>query len=407
MKPEEIAKLFERAADHGIPAARVSELVAAGKGAADLDVLIVEAQRTEIAALKSRKPAAPAGTTPPDTIGAPAIVGGNRRAYSLMNVIRSLSGMKADIGFEREISDELAKQRGEACKGILVPHFALARRDLTVAGTSSATVATDLRADQFIDLLRNKSILGQAGVQFLTGLVGNLAIPKMTAGSTGYWVAESGAITESAPTIGQVTGSPHTVGAMVDISRRLLIQSTPSAEDLVRNDIVETLIRKIQVAVFAGTGADGEPSAITNATGINNPSVTQGTPTYAEILGFPGAVMADSAEADGQKFLMTAEVWAKLAATAVASNAPLFVVDYASKTCLGYPYLMTEDLPANSLWFGNWATVVVGVWGNGIDINVDTATLSSSGGVRLVGLQDVDVMVREGKALAYNTAVTS
>jgi HK97 family phage major capsid protein len=104
---------------------------------------------------------------------------------------------------------------------------------------------------------------------------------------------------------------------------------------------------------------------------------------------------------------MTAEVWAKLAATAVASNAPLFVVDYASKTCLGYPYLMTEDLPANSLWFGNWATVVVGVWGNGIDINVDTATLSSSGGVRLVGLQDVDVMVREGKALAYNTAVTS
>jgi HK97 family phage major capsid protein len=140
---------------------------------------------------------------------------------------------------------------------------------------------------------------------------------------------------------------------------------------------------------------------------LNNPSVTQGTPTFAEILNFPGNVMADNAEADGQKFAMTAEVWAKLAATAVATNAPKFVVDYESKTCIGYPYETSEDLPANSLWFGNWASVVVGVWGQGIDINLDTSTLSNEGGLRVVALQDVDVMVRLGQALAYNTAVTS
>ena len=44
---------------------------------------------------------------------------------------------------------------------------------------------------------------------------------------------------------------------------------------------------------------------------------------------------------------------------------------------------------------------------DGIDINVDVSTLSASGGVRVVGLQDVDVMVRLGQALAYNTAVTA
>jgi HK97 family phage major capsid protein len=105
---------------------------------------------------------------------------------------------------------------------------------------------------------------------------------------------------------------------------------------------------------------------------------------------------------------MTSEVWAKLAATftnATYGERPL--ADWATKTMLGFPYLTSEDLPANSLWFGDWTSVVVGVWGGGIDINVDTATLSSSGGVRIVGLEDVDVMVRLGQALAYNTAVTS
>ena len=51
--------------------------------------------------------------------------------------------------------------------------------------------------------------------------------------------------------------------------------------------------------------------------------------------------------------------------------------------------------------------MTVGVWGNGIDINVDDKTLSASGGLRIVGLQDVDIMVRLGQALAYNSAVTN
>jgi HK97 family phage major capsid protein len=323
-------------------------------------------------------------------------------------VLRALSGFKADIGFEREVSDEHAHRRGKVARGIIIPHDVLAKRDFTVSGTSSSSVATDLKPGEFIDVLRTQSILGAAGVQFLTGLVGNIAIPRMTAGATGYWVSEASAITESEPTLGQVTGTPHTCGVMTDISRLLIMQSTPSSEMMVRNEIIERIIRTIQIAVFAGTGADGQPSAITTASGINNPTVTQGTPTYAQILAFLGDILADNAVADAQKWLMTGEVMVKLASTMrTVTYGDVPVLDPEKPTMLGKPWLTTEDLPANSLWFGNWATVVVGVWGNGIDVNVDTATLSSSGGLRIVGLQDVDVMVRQGKALAYNSAVTS
>ena len=419
MTPKEFGQLYARAAKFGISADDVAGMVTDDStydaARALLDAKIVEkqaetaeAQRKEIETLKNRKPDAPTAVKDESVIGAPNVVVKTERKYSLMNVLRSLSGMKADIGAEREVSDELANQRGSAAKGMIIPHAALANRDFTVSGTSSASVSTDLMASEFIDLLRTRSVLGAAGVRFLTGLSGNVAIPKMSAGATGYWVAEAGDITESQPTLGQVTGSPHTCGVMTDISRRLILQSTPSAEMLVRDEIVERIIRTIQIAVFAGTGSDGQPSAITTATGINNPNVTTGTPTYAELLGFPGAIMADNAEMDGQKWIMTAEVWQKLAATFTDGTAKAeHVLDWSSKTCLGFPYLVTEDVPANSAWFGAWSTVNVGVWGGGIDINVDTSTLSSSGGVRIVGLQDVDVMVRLGQALAYNAAVTS
>ena len=420
MEPKEMAGLFARAAKFGIEADKVQELIDDGKGRAELDAMIVEKQakdaeiakkdaeacRKEIEALKARKPET-AQATKAD-IEAPAVVIGKDRKYSVMNVLRNLAGEKSDVGFEMEISQELGRQRGKTPKGVIIPFSALSQRDLSVSGTSSATVATYLDSANFIDLLRTKYVIGQAGVTFMPGVVGNLSIPKMSAGATAYHVAEGSDITESTPTLANVTGSPHTIGALVDVTRRMLEQSTPAIEALVRTEIEERLMRGVQIAVFAGTGTNGQPSAITNATGINNPSVTQGTPTYAELLGFPGSIMADNAEMDGQQWIMTAEVWQKLAATFTDGTAKAeHVLDWASKTCLGFPYHVTEDVPANSLWFGAWNVVNVGVWGNGIDINVDDKTLSSSGGIRIVGLQDVDVMVRQGYALAYNTAVTA
>jgi len=414
MEPKEMAKLFARAAKFGIEAAAVEALVADGKGRAELDALIVDKQATDM--LRKQKELEDAQKSKPATravdgqtaavIEAPAVVTSSKqRAYSIVNVMRRLAGMKADDGFEREMSEECARLRGRPAEGFIVPYAALCKRDFTVSGSSSASVATML--DGYIDVLQTKYAIGRLGVQFLTGLVGNIAIPKMTAGATGYWIAEGADLTESQPTLGQVTGTPHGVGALVDVSRLLLIQSTPDAEEMVRNEVLNRVMRTVQIAVFAGTGADGQPSAITNATGINNPSVTQGTPTYAELLGFPGAIMADNAEADGQKWAMTAEVWAKLAATATNGAGSPLAIDATARKLVGFDYETTEDLPANSLWFGNWASVVLGVWGTGIDIATTDSRLFASGGLTVRALQYVDVMVRQGAALAYNTAVTS
>ena len=413
MDPKEMAALFSRGAKFGVTAEEVQKILDDGKGRAELDALIVEKQaadaeasRKEIETLKARKPEQPAavsGAVP----AAPAIVGKERK-YSLANVCRFLAGEQVEIGFEREMSQECGRIRGKAPKGMIIPFNALSRRDLSVSGTSSATVATLLDSSNFIDLLRTKYVIGQAGVTFLPGIVGNLSIPKMSAGATAYHVAEGSDVTESTPTLANVTGSPHTIGAIVDVTRRMLEQSTPAVESMIRREIEERLMRGVQIAVFAGTGSDGQPSAITNATGINNPSISSaGTPTYAELLNFPGSIMADNAEAGGQKWIGTAEVWAKLAATATNGAGSPLALDVNSNKCIGRDFLTTEDLPANSLWFGDWSTVVIPFWGAGVEIAADSAKLFASGGLTLRALLDYDVMVRNGAALAYNTAVTA
>ena len=415
METKEMAALFKRGAKFGVDADAVQALIDEGKGRAELDAMIVDKQGEEAKAIrkeadeakaraeKAEKGAAQLAQAP--IAGAPAIVG-KTRGYSLMNVCKALAGEQVDIGFEREMSQELGKQRGKPAKGMIIPFSALSRRDLSVAGTSSATVATILDSSSFIDLLRTKYVLGMAGVTFMPGVTGNLSIPKMTAGATAYDIAEGADLTESTPTLGNVTGTPHTIGAIVDVTRRMLEQSTPEVENMVRNEINQRLLRGLQIRVFAGTGSDGQPSAITAATGINNPSVTAGTPTYAELLNFPGSIMADNAESGAQKWIGTAEVWAKLAATAINGNGSALALDPFTNKLIGRDFLTTEDIPANSLWYGDWSTVVIPFWGNGIEIASDSAKLFASGGLTLRALLDYDVMVRNGYALAYNAAVT-
>lgn len=123
------------------------------------------------------------------------------RAFSFVKAIRALANPQDRAAqeaarFEFEVSEAAAKKEGRTSRGLLVPVDVLYKRDLTTStasGTAKAgnTVATDLLAASFIDVLRNKMVLNTLGAQFLTGLQGNVAIPRKTAASAAYWVAET------------------------------------------------------------------------------------------------------------------------------------------------------------------------------------------------------------------------
>lgn len=320
--------------------------------------------------------------------------------------------------YERECSDAVGNKMGRAAQGFYVP-VEVQRRDLTV-GTSTAgghTVATNLLAANFIDLLRNRMMVMRMGAQMLSGLVGNIAIPRATGGATAYWVAESGAPTESQQAFDQVTMSPKTVGAFSDISRKLLLQSSIDVEGFVRNDLATVLALAIDLAAINGSGASNQPTGILNTTGIGD--VAGGTngaaPTWANIIELWSDIAVANADFGTTGILTNAKVVGKLMSTLKASGVAGYIVenfpDASGITNTGGIRTgVSNQVPSNltkgtssgvcsALINGNWNDLIIGQWG-ALDLMVDPYTGSTSGTVRVVALQDVDIAVRHAESFA-------
>jgi HK97 family phage major capsid protein/HK97 family phage prohead protease len=220
------------------------------------------------------------------------------REYGAFSIFRAVEAMASGdwkhAGLERAISDDLRKRTGVSREAgsftVPLSIFRNARRDLNVAaGTDGGyTVQTDLMAGNFIDLLRNRSAIYEAGATVIPGLVGNAAIPKQSVGCTGYWISEGSNITtESAPKFAQVTLTPKTVGAYVDWTRRMTIQGTPAVEQLMRNDLATTLVLAIDAAALKGGGSNepsGIMSGIVSAVGTGTCGSTGGPLTWGAMV---------------------------------------------------------------------------------------------------------------------------
>ena len=332
------------------------------------------------------------------------------RRFSIMRALHALAhpgdvAAQRAAAFERECSDAAAAKLGKQARGFLIP-MEVQQRDM-VAGTPTSggnLVATNLLSGSFIDVLRNALVLPGLGAQMLTGLVGNIAIPKQTGAATAYWVAESGSPTESQQTIGQVTMAPKTVGAFTDISRKLLLQSSIDVESLVQRDLASVLGLAIQQAAISGTGLNNQPTGLLN---LITPSVAGGTdgaaPTWANIVELESDVAVANALVDNMAYLTSAKVRGKLKTSSKVSGQNGFIWDDGNTPLNGYRAAVTNAVPSNltkgagtnlsAILFGNFADLIVGMWGS-LDLMVDPYSNSTSGTVRVVALQDVDVAVR-------------
>lgn len=276
------------------------------------------------------------------------------------------------------------------------------------AQTGSNLVATDFMASSFIDLLRPRTTIMRLA-RTMGGLVGNVEIPKQTGGATAYWIGEGDDATETTPTIGQLGLSPKTVAAYTDITRRLLMQSTPDAEAIVRGDLVAAIAQAIDYAGYYGTGTSNQPLGLANYTGINAVDFAAANPTYAELVQMETEIAADNADVNNMAYVLNARGRGAAKTTpkfaSGSSVADAGVIWEPGNTLNGYRAEVTNQVQDGDVFFGNFADLVVGMWG-GLDMTVDPYSLSKSGGLRIVVFQDVDFAVRrvESFCLGRNAA---
>ena len=356
------------------------------------------------------------GDAKPLDVAEPDIAPKEQRNYSLMRAINAAANNDwRDAGFEREVSDEIGRMSGRAAKGFYVPTSAWGQRDL-IAGTNADggfLKPTDHLGNEYIEALRARLVVAGLGARTLTGLTGDVAIPKMSGVAAAGFVAENNAVSEQNQTFAQVTMAPKTLGVMTDISRKLMIQSDPSVEALVRDDLLNAVAAKIEDVAIEGGGSN-EPTGITQTSGIGSVAIgtNGGAPTWASVVDLVKEVEVDNAViTDNLAFLTNPKVKSKMAQTAkVSSTDSVMLLDAPWNALYGYPLSVTTHVPSDltkgstsgtcsAMIFGDFAQLMIGFF-SAADVLVDPYTNGSKGAVRIIVHQDMDVAVRHAQSFA-------
>ena len=344
-----------------------------------------------------------------------------------------------EAGLVRELSQEveLSGVKRSADRSFLIPYSALTKRATYVtssAATGGNVVATDLLADDFIEALRANTITGGLGIRTLPGLVGDVAIPSRSSTATGYWLSsETTAITQSESQFGQVTLQPKNYAALSKFSRQTLLQATPGIEELVRRDLTDTINVGIDAAVIAGSGSSGQPTGITGTAGIGSVAIgtNGGAITLETLINLEEEVLVDNAGGASMAYATNPKVLSELkklraGGSAAGDGAFLWNVDPSGigrsgtpGVINGYPIGVSTNVPSNltkgsssgvcsAVILGDWSQVALGVWGNGLEIEIGTDSDDFSKALTSVrAITTIDVAVRQASAFAACLDVTT
>ena len=262
----------------------------------------------------------------------------------------------------------------------------------TVATDGKEIVATDKL--NILSPLMGKSILAEAGATFLTGLVGNISIPTYT-GSTCGWKGELEAADNGKGTFSSVELSPKRLTSYIDISKQFLTQDSVGAEEMLRADIVNSLVAKLEQTIFGDAAGDTtKPAGIFNSAEVVAPS-------YQGVCEAEAAVTDYSGE---KRFVMSPTAKSAFKQATISGTKSDLRLLLEDGEVDGYPVSDSSNVVAGGYAFGDFSELVVAQWG-GIDIVVDPYTLATKNAIRLVINAYFDAKVRrDGAIKAYKIA---
>lgn len=269
---------------------------------------------------------------------------------------RSLTGALAEYNAEQ-------KRQGVQAKGVLIPQSLFEKRAAQTTTTAAGIVPEDFRADQFVGLLRNSMVVRSLGARVLPNLRGDVVIPRQASTSTAQWLAEGDALTDTGLTFNNITLKPRHVGAITELSRQLLQQSTPAIEDLVRSDFINVVSLAIDKALIHGDGVKEPEGLLTAAAGTGNLATLNWANVLTVLQGLALKNITPNA------WLTHPEVATVLRKTLRETGLPGYLLDNGQLA--GVPVHVTNQLakkagtPAKGrMILGDFSEMFVGTWGS-------------------------------------------
>lgn len=347
----------------------------------------------------------------------PNISTSGKRSYNMTNVLTALVGRKADIGFERELSDELYRSCGQVPGGdnaIMIPfngdsmRGVLATREMNDSAASGAgLVAQQNMPNLFVDFVRSR--IGVKNATFLTGLTGApVTIPAQTTDTSVAWVSggttttdANAAVSETTPVIGDVTLTPHKLGGFTVVGKDMILMANPDATAIVMRSLLANVAHVLGTTMLKGNASNPAITGVATATGVQTQVIANiASATWANFTAMIGKI--EGLEWDGpQEFVMSASDNALLKSIAKGNYGSGFIVEDGYLD--GRRVHVDGSLSSGDIFLGDWSNVIVGQWG-GIELMVDPYTLATAGSVRVIVSLVCDIGILRPNTFVMRTA---
>jgi len=320
-------------------------------------------------------------------------------SYSLLRALNaSANGDWKEAGLEREVSIAIADAMGKKARGIYVPHDLLAARAMrdgmmNVAGAGAELVATDLRVDQFVDMVRNKMVMGALGARILGGLQGDVDIPKKVAGANFSWIAENASVPLSKMDLTTLNLKPKTIAGAIPMSRKLRLQAAMSVEQLIISDLINGIAVAIDKAMLYGTGADSQPLGLFNQTGVPALEYAASGITFGDLVDMETKVATFNADVGALKYLTSVSERGYAKKTKEDPDGADSTKIWRSNEVNGATALASNQVEAGIWAYGDWSQAMIAMWG-ALDLKPDPFAMADSDGLVVRVFQDVDAGFR-------------
>lgn len=297
------------------------------------------------------------------------------KRFSLLNTIKNVVENRAHDNITNAV---LAEGQKAATRSALNPsgqiQLPLETRALTVADEGGDVVSTDMF--NLVERLREESTLSKLGVKFMSGLVGNIQIPKMGALSATF-EGEVSPTADSTVNFDSVKIEPCRLSVVLPISKQLLMQADNiGLENHLRNEIVNAISEKLESTYFGKTAKTATAPA-----GLFAPSATV---TACEKFEDLCALEAKLEENHVKNYQYVVSPKAKAAMRAMPKSAKTNELVLQNNEVDGRNCVTSTFLDDKNIVIGSFSDTYVCFWGPGLDVLVDNVTLSHEGKTRLV-----------------------
>lgn len=216
------------------------------------------------------------------------------------------------------------------------------------ANWASPLVQYDNMASEFVEFLRPRTIIGR-----LTGLRRvpfNIRFPSQSSGSTMYWSGEG-----TPKKVSKLQLATNTLGfakaaGIVVITQELARLSSPSAEELVRNDMAASMVAFLDrqfIDPGVAASANVNPASITNGLSSQNQATGATLSTFETDVAVAMTVLMDGdIPFESLVWITTPYVAMKIGMLRDAGGSPAYPsINMAGGTLFGIPVITSNSVP--------------------------------------------------------------